>query len=351
MLFSCASADFDIENELIQQDRLTEKLSENEKQLIGNISGEGKFEAEAALKRIINDALSQISKTAKTEYVKCISAISISFCTVIAASICSENRFNTFLNTIACAAIAVIILGTDDIFFCDTFDTLNRLSDYSKAALPVVCSAAAAGGAITSSAAKYAACCLGLDVLITAAEKFIIPLINAYTALSLCSAFCDYSLVRALARFAKWGAVTLMSLITLCFTVYLSISGVIAGTADAAAVKTAKTVISTALPVVGGMISDSAAAVLSAAALIRNTAGVFSLIAVCAVCAAPLLKAVTKMLLIKLTGAVSDFSCGTKIPQLLNDIGTAAGMFGGLIGACAIMVFISFTSMLKAVAL
>ena len=39
--------------------------------------------------------------------------------------------------------------------------------------------------------------------------------------------------------------------------------------------------------VVGGMVSDASAAVLAAANLIRNCAGVFGLVAVCAICAGP----------------------------------------------------------------
>lgn len=349
-LLTCiAYADFDIENELLQRDQITESLTEKEKQLVGDISDDGIFETEAALKRIVKDAVERIRGSVRAEYSKCISAFAISLCTALSAPLCGEQRFIAYINIIACAGVTVIILGTNDSFFSETMATLLRLSDYSKAALPVICTAAAAGGALTSASAKYAVCCLGLDVLITAAEKFIIPMINAYAALCVCSAFCDYAIIKSVARFTKWCAVTLMSAITLCFTVYLSLTGIITGTADAAAVKTVKTVISTALPVVGGMISDSSSAVLAAASLIRNTAGVFSLTAVCAICAYPMLSVLIRFLLIKLTGAISDFSSGVRVSQLMNDIGTVAGMLAGLTGACAIMVFISITSMLKAV--
>lgn len=67
------------------------------------------------------------------------------------------------------------------------------------------------------------------------------------------------------------------------FTAYLTLTGLLAGAADEMTLKAAKSVISTAIPVVGGMISEASQAVLTSAALIRNSAGIFGLLAVLAV--------------------------------------------------------------------
>lgn len=349
LLVSDAAADFDIKNELLQKETLFEGLSEEEKELLGDITDDGGFDAEGALRRIASSTLSKLRKNIQKQYMMCVSAFALSLCAFLASVICEDKRFDLYINLLACAGIAVILLGVDNSIYSETIDTLYRLSDYSRAALPVICTAAAAGGAVTSSAAKYSVCCLGLDVIITAANRLILPMINAYLAFSVSSAVCDNALLTALSRFFKWGSITLMSVITLAFTVYLSFTGIIAGSTDALAVKTAKTVISTVLPVVGGMISDCAGTILSAASIIRNTAGIFSLTAVCAVCAVPFLTAAVRMLLIKMTAALSDFSSGLKTSQLMSAIAAASGMLAGLTGACAIIVFISFTSMIKAV--
>ena len=51
-----------------------------------------------------------------------------------------------------------------------------------------------------------------------------------------------------------------MKLMVIGFTAYVSLSGILAGAADAATVKAAKSVISTALPVVGKLMADAAEA-------------------------------------------------------------------------------------------
>ena len=56
-----------------------------------------------------------------------------------------------------------------------------------------------------------------------------------------------------------------MTGMTIAFTAYINLTGLISGSADAAAIRTAKTLISTVLPVVGGIASDASSAVLAAA--------------------------------------------------------------------------------------
>ena len=234
-------------------------------------------------------------------------------------------------------------------FVTQTADAITRLSDYSRAAMPAVFTAAAACGAVTSSTAKYAAACLAMDVMISAANKFIIPLIYAFLAVNFSCALFENPMLRALSKLIKWLATTLMTWLTLAFTAYISFTAVVSGSADAVAVKTAKTVISSTLPVVGGIMSDAASTVLAAAAMIRNSAGVFSLIAVGAMCIGPFALLSVKMTLFTAAGAVADMMPNSRLSSMLRDTGTAVAMLLGLLGCCAAMLFVSFTAAIKAV--
>ena len=82
-----------------------------------------------------------------------------------------------------------------------------------------------------------------------------------------------------------------MKLVLSLFTGYMAITGVISGTADAAAVKVTKMAISGAVPVVGGMLSNATETVLAGAAAVRATAGVLGLLAILAITAAPFFEA------------------------------------------------------------
>ena len=120
--------------------------------------------------------------------------------------------------------------------------------------------------------------------MITMAQRVIIPCIYAYLALAISESLFGNSILQMLMNLTKWGITSMLTILTLGFGAYLSLTGLISGSADALAVKSARTVIARSLPIVGGILSDSASVFLSAAAIIRNSAGVFSLIAVCALC-------------------------------------------------------------------
>ena len=140
-----------------------------------------------------------------------------------------------------------------------------------------------------------------------------------------------------------------MIAVSLGFTAYISISSIVASGGDAVASKFAKTAISTALPVVGSIISDAASTVVAGAEAMRNTVGVFGMLALLAVCVSPFAVMAVNYLGYKLTAAaVKAFGCH-KLASLTDCIGSAIGMILGLAGCCAIILFVSMAISIKAV--
>ena len=76
----------------------------------------------------------------------------------------------------------------------------------------------------------------------------------------------------------KWVVTVVLSAILILFVSYLTVSGAIAGTADAATVKAAKFTMSSMVPVVGGILSDAAETVLASAGILKNAVGVFGML-------------------------------------------------------------------------
>ena len=112
----------------------------------------------------------------------------------------------------------------------------------------------------------------------------------------------------------KWLITILLSVFLLAFIAYLNLSGVISGGADAATVKAAKFTISNMVPVVGGVISDTAETLLAGAGVLRNAAGVFGMLAVLGICMVPLLN-------LAMTG-----SCGVLlVVAMISTVSTVAG--------------------------
>lgn len=330
---------------------IEDQLPEEARNISGSLKVDGSYDTENALERLWNSLIDKI-KGELGENIKTVSAlIAISMLCALSGSLCSGKPIKEYINIAGCCAAAVSLLGSVDSIVGETVAALNQLSDYSKAALPAMFTAAAACGAVGSASAKYAATCLALDVLMSVSQKLIIPLVYSYLALAVAGSVFPNSLLSNTARLTKWIAGTIMTAMTIAFSAYIGMTGLVAGSVDAVAIKTARTVISTTLPVVGGIISDASGAVLSAASVIKNSAGVFGLIAVCALCAGPFAVLSVRMLVLKAAAAASDMVPNSRLSGLINSVSTAMGLLLGLLGCCGIMLFISIMAGIKAVSL
>ena len=317
-----------------------EALPEAQREISGPLVIDGGYDSQSALKRRWDVFLESVTRQLREDLKYAAGLVAIAVLCSMAGALCTGKSAPEYINLAGCCAAAMMIAGNMDSIIAQAAAALAQLSDYSKAAIPAIFTAAAACGAVVSASVKYAAVCLAIDVIMSAAQRFVIPLIYAFLAISVSASLFPNSMLKAAARMTKWCATTVMTVITIVFSSYITITGLIAGSSDVVAVKTARTVISSTLPVVGGIISDAASVVLSAASIIKNSAGAFSLIAVCALCAGPFAVLSVKMLVFRAVAAAADMLPGGRLSALINDIGTALSMLLGLVGCCGIMLFI-----------
>lgn len=319
-------------------------LEEDEREISGELRLDGEYDAGGALKRLWDSLCSHAVQALQGELGFALKLLLIALLCSMAAALSPQQRSPQLVEIAACCTAVLLLAGPMDSMLSEARETLYRLSDYSKAAVPAFFTTVAASGSAVSASVKYAAVCFVMDLMISLSQRLILPLILAYFAISVSGSLFDNAMLASVGRFIKWCAVTTMSLLTMGFCVYIGLSGVISGSADAAAVKAAKTAISTALPVVGGILSDSAAAMLAAASLIRNSAGVFCLVAVCAICAGPFTLLAVKVLIFKAAAALAELACGGRFSRLLGSVGTVFALLLGLIGSSGMMLFYSFMS-------
>ena len=322
-------------------------LEEKEREISGTLTLDGSYDAEAALHRLWRSVLDKLHDAGKAE-------LGFSWDLVMLAILCSlvgvlspEQRIGKNAELAACCMAALLLMGRAEGVLEEAEDALYRLSDYGKAAFPAYFLSVAACGASVSASVKYASVSFVSNLFMELSHRYILPIIHAYLSVAITCSIAENGLLRGAEKLLKWCAASLMTLLTGGFCTYISLSGQISGSVDAAAVKAAKTVISTVLPVVGGILSDSAATMLSAAAVIKNTAGVFCLIAVCAICAGPFALLLVKMLALKAAAALSELGSCERYARLLSSMGNGMGMLLGLVGSYGVMLFFSFLSGLR----
>ncbi len=315
------------------------------------IIGRAEIETGEGQKRLLEDIWNYIKensgKQLKTAIRSAVSVLLIAILTSLVTSAFNVKQSYTVMAGVV--GISAVTVSSAASFISLGRETISEISVFSKVLLPTLATAGTVNGAYTSAGAKYAVSVFFIDILISAAEKLIIPLICAYLAAGIASAALGGDGIGSVVSFLKWLTVTIMTSLVMIFTAFLSITGIVSGSADAVVQRMTKTAISTALPVVGGIVSDAAGAVAAGAALLKNGIGVFGMIVVLAVCTVPFLKIGFGYLTYKGAAALCGTVADARITKLLGTIGTAFGMILGLVGATAVMLFVSVIISMKAV--
>lgn len=247
------------------------------------------------------------------------------------------------------ASIASVLLFSTNSLIRLGAVTVTEISEYGKLLMPVMTAAMAAQGGITASAALYTGTAIFNTVLSGMISGLLVPMVYLFLALAAANSALGEELLKKMRDFVKWLMSWSLKTILTVFTTYMSITGVVSGTTDAAALKAAKMTISSVVPVVGGILSDASESVLISAGLMKNAAGIYGILAILAVFIEPFLRIGVHYLLLKLTAAICGVFGTKQMTELIGDFSTAMGLLLAMTGATCLLLLISTVCFMKGV--
>ena len=260
----------------------------------------------------------------------------------------SEQTKHT-ANLAGTAAIAAsLLLSANSMIFLGA-ETVTEICEYGKLLLPVLTAALAAQGAGTASAALYAGTALFTTLLSNLIGKLLVPMAYLYLGLAAANSATGEALLKRMKDLLKWVMGWCLKTVLTVFTAYMGITGAVTGTADAAVLKAAKTAISTAVPVVGGVLSNAAESVLAGAALMKSAAGIYGILAMLAIFLEPFLRIGIQYLMLKITAAVTGIFGCKEMTDLIGDFSEAMGFLLAMTGSVCVLELIGIVCFLKGV--
>ncbi len=254
-----------------------------------------------------------------------------------------------FLPMAGALAVTLLTAGSLEDLIGLGAETIRELNVFSKALLPTLAAATAASGAVTTATFQQVTTVFLADLLMELIDGLLIPLVYLYIGALAAGACLPENRLGAIAEALKKTVTWILTSSLLLFTVYLSTVRVIAGAADGASVKVAKAAISGAVPVVGGIIAEAAETVLAGAGMLKNTIGVFGMLAILAACAYPFLQLGVQYLLYKLSAFLAAAVGAPELCKLIDGLGGAFGLVLGMTGSCALLLLVSVLSSVAAV--
>lgn len=299
------------------------------------------------LLHILRQALSYIQPSITSACATALSLVALVLLCSLVKSLAGDA--NPIVELVGAVAIGVLLLSSADTLIRLGTQTVEELSEYGKLLLPVMTAAMAAQGAASASAALYAGTAFFDALLGTAISKLLVPMIYIFLCLSVANAAIGEQTLKRLRDFVKWLLTWGLKIILYVFTGYMGVTGVVSGTADAAAVKATKLTISGMVPVVGSILSDASEAVLVSAGIMKNAAGVYGLLAVIAMWIGPFLRIGAQYLILKLCAAVCGVFGTKRCADLIGDFSGAMGLVLAMTGAVCLMLLVSTVCFMRSV--
>ena len=253
----------------------------------------------------------------------------------------SAGDSTRFLPMAGALAITALTAGSLDSLMGQGTAAIERMNTFSKALLPTLAAVTALSGGVAGATLRQVAAVFFSDLLLELIHGLLMPMVYLYAgALAAGSSLSDKRLLAA-AEMIRTVCTRFLTTVLLIFTLYLTVSGIFAGTVDSARVRVAKSAISGAVPVVGGIIAEAAETVLAGAGMLKGTIGMFGLLGVLALCAYPFLHLGIQYLLYKLTGFLASVIGSPELCGLIKGLGGAFGLILGMVGSCALVLLVS----------
>lgn len=258
-----------------------------------------------------------------------------------------SQRVDAMTAVAATASIAAVMFQQTHTLILLAADTARDILEYGKLLCQVMTAALAAQGGTTASSALFIGTTVFITLLNTLISSLMIPMTFFYLVFAVAFGAFGDEFLKKTADLIKNGMTWILKTMLVIFTTYMSITGAVSGTTDLAAMKAAKVVLSSAVPVVGGILSDSSEAVLVSMGVIKNAAGIYGLLAVLSVFLGPFIKIGAHYLLLKVSAGLCGAFGDKRISTLAESFSSAMSLLLAVIAAGCILVMISTVCFIK----
>lgn len=273
--------------------------------------------------------------------------------TVLLFSICSgffpDDEKSRIVVNLICGCI--LVTGV----FASAADSVKAAASalescfaFEKALIPVLAAVVTACGnptvALTFKGAAFAAA----EFISGFANNFAFPLVGISGALGISGAMMPTLRLSAISEIIRKTLTTTLASAASLFTAFLALKCTLSSSADGLITKGVKLASGTFIPVVGGAIGEAYSSVLGSFGLLKNTVGIYAVIAFFAVCLPVIINLALWVLAMRGAGAFSDLLDCRVCSEIIKNTAFIFSMMNALILLC-LSVFVISTGLIIAI--
>lgn len=226
-------------------------------------------------------------------------------------------------------------------------ETTTSMVDFMNILVPLLVTLMIYTGSIVTSGMIEPVILFMLNFVSNIIQNIIIPLVLVFTSLVIISKLSDRIQIENLSKLLKSGITGFLGIILTIFVGILSLEGTISSGVDGMTSKTTKAIVSSAIPVVGKILSDSVDTVLGCGIILKNAVGFVGIVVIIGICIMPIIKLTTITISYKLLSGIVEPIADKKIVDLLKQVGDIFKIFIAILTSLSFMLIIRYSTCFK----
>ena len=226
-------------------------------------------------------------------------------------------------------------------------ETIQNLVGFSYSLIPLLLSLMMITGNMVTAGVVQPILLLVITFIGTFISNFLLPMILIGTSLGIISKISDRIQIDRLAKTFKSSVIWILGILLTIFTGVLSLETSLTGQVDGVTTKTTKAVITSAIPVVGKILSDTAETVLGSGIVLKNAVGIIGVIVIVGICAMPIIKLGVLSVIYHILSAVCQPIADKKIVDIIEQMKDTFKILLAMVCSISIMLIIGVTIVIK----
>ena len=306
----------------------------------------GNIDNSSILKKILNLFGSEIVSTMKT----LVGILAIVLIHSILKAI-TDNMENSEISKIVYYVqyilIVTLIMSNFSDIISSVIDTIENLTGFIGILLPLLVTLMIFTGSITTSSMLEPIILFLIEFIGNIIVSIIIPIISIIVAIVIVSKISDRIQINKLSKFMQSSIVWFLGIILTIFVGVVSLEGTLTSSVDGITAKTAKTAISTLIPIVGKILGDSVDTILGCGLVLKNAVGVVGVIIILGICITPIIKLATLSIMYSICSAIIEPLADSKIVKLLDEMGGIFKLLLAILCSVSVLLMIGITLIIK----
>lgn len=300
--------------------------------------------------KIYKKVLNVLGKEVKTGIKSLISILAIiiihSILKAVSESLENDNISKLIYYVQYIAIVTIIMSNFSDIINL-VKETSNNLIGFMNTLIPILISLMIYTGSIVTSSMLEPIILFMVNFIGNLIQDILIPIILIIASISIVAKIADKVQVEKLSKFLKSSTVWFLGIILTIFVGIVSLEGTLSSSVDGITAKTAKSIVSSAVPVVGKILGDVVDSVLGCGIILKNAVSFLGVLIIIGICALPIIKLSVLTISYKLVASISEVIADAKIVKLLDEMGDIFKILLGILVSIAFMVIIGTTILIK----